>query len=117
MAITIESVTLPERGALNLRLDVAATINITAEEARRKVAVFAGNKIADLLSGEPPGLVWQHEKAYWRVPVVLHSRSLGRIGAVGTIDVDVETGELQITDQIVEEIEQNAQRFAVSAAL
>lgn len=117
MAITIESVVLPERGPLSLKLDVVATINITAEEARQKVGIFAGNQIADLLSGEYPGLVWQHEKAYWRVPVVLHSRSLGRIGVVGAVDVDVETGELQVTGQIVEEIEENAQRFAISAAL
>lgn len=117
MSITIESVNLPERGPLNIRLDVAATINITAEEARRKVSVFVGNMIADLLSGETPGLVWQQDVAYWRVPVMLSSRSLGRIGIVGSIDVNVETGELQITDQLVEEIEENARRLTVGAAL
>jgi len=117
MAIIIESVALPTRGPLNIRLDVAATINVTAEEARRKAAVFAGNRIADLLSGETPGLVWQQNTAYWRVPIALHSRSMGRIGVVGTIDVNVETGELQITDQLIEDIEENAQRFAVGASL
>jgi hypothetical protein len=117
MAIIIESVTLPERGPLNIRLDVATTINTTAEEARRKVSVFAGNEIADLLAGETPGLVWQQDRAYWRVPVALSSRSMGRIGIVGAIDVSVETGELQITDQLIEEIEENAQRFAAGAAL
>jgi hypothetical protein len=90
---------------------------VTAEEARRKVSVFAGNTIADLLSGERPGLVWQQNTAYWRVPVALSSRSMGRIGIVGTIDVNVETGELQITDQLIEELEENAQRFATGAAL
>ena len=117
MSIIIESVTLPERGPLNIRLDVATTINISAEEARRKVSVFAGNMIADLLSGEAPGLVWQQNMAFWRVPVALSSRSWGRIGIVGTVDVDVKTGELQITDQIIEGIEKNAQRFAAGAAL
>ena len=117
MSIIIESVALPERGPLNIRLDVATTINVTAEEARRKVSVFAGNTIADLLSGERPGLVWQQNTAYWRVPVSLSSRSMGRIGIVGTIDVNVETGELQITDQLIEELEENAQRFATGAAL
>jgi hypothetical protein len=117
MSIIIESVALPERGPLNIRLDVATTINVTAEEARRKVSVFAGNTIADLLSGERPGLVWQQNTAYWRVPVALSSRSMGRIGIVGTIDVNVETGELQITDQLIEELEENAQRFATDAAL
>lgn len=117
MSIIIESVTLPERGPLNIRLDVVTTINTTAEEARRKVSVFAGNVIADLLSGEAPNLVWQQDRAYWRVPIALSSRAMGRIGVVGTVDVDVETGELQITDQLIEEIEENAQRFAAGAAL
>lgn len=117
MSIIIESITLPERGPLNIKLDVVTTINTTAEEARRKVSVFAGNTIADLLSGENPGLVWQQNMACWRVPVVLSSRSLGRIGIVGSIDVNVETGELQVTDRLIEEIEKNAQRFAVGAAL
>jgi hypothetical protein len=83
MPITIESITLPERGPLNIRLDVATKIKVTAEEARKKVGDFAGNMIADLLSAEGPGLVWQKHNAYWRVPVTLSSRSLGRIGVVG----------------------------------
>jgi hypothetical protein len=115
--ILIETEKLPERGPLNISLDVTAIINITAEEARRKVSVFAGNEIADLLSGEAPDLVWQKNGAYWRVPVVLSSKSLGRIGLVGFIDVNVETGELQVTGQSTRRIEENAQRFAAGAAL
>lgn len=117
MPITIETVTPPESGPFNLELKLATDIHITAETARRKVGVFAGNHMADLLSGETPSLVWQQEGAYWRVPVVLSSRSHGRIGIVGAIDVDVETGELQVNDRIIQEIEENAQRFAVGAAL
>ena len=79
--------------------------------------MFAGNEVADLLSGDTPNLVWQTDGAYWRVPVVLASRSLGRIGLVGFIDVNVETGELQPTEQTIRRIEENAQRFAASAAL
>lgn len=117
MTILIETEKLPERGSLNLKLNVTATINTTAEEARRKVSVFAGNHIADLISGEAPDLVWQKNGAYWRVPVVLSSRSLGRIGQIGFIDVNVETGELQISEQITRRIEENAQRFAAGVAM
>ncbi|MCA9998197.1 MAG: hypothetical protein KDE56_20690 [Anaerolineales bacterium] len=117
MTIIIESVTLPERGPVNLHLDVATTINISAKEAQRKVSVFVGNTIADLLTGEMPSLVWQRNMAFWRVPVILSSRSMGRIGIVGTIDVNVYNGNLHINDQIIEEIEENAQRFAAGAAL
>lgn len=117
MTILIETENLPERGPLNIRLDVKATINMTAEEARRKVSIFAGNEIADLLSGELPDLVWQKDGAYWRVPVILSSKSLGRIGLVGFIDVNVENGELQLTEHTTRRIEENAQRFATGAAL
>lgn len=117
MSITIESIKIPERGPINIRLDVTTTINTTAEEARRKVGIYTGNMIADLLSAEAPSLVWHENKAYWRVPVILSSRSVGRIGIVGAIDVDVETGELLITNQLTKDIEENAQRFAVGAAL
>lgn len=117
MAIIIEPIELPKRGSLSIQLDVEATINHEAEEARRKVTVFVGDRIADLLSGETPSLVWQPHGVYWRVPVALHSRSMGRIGIVGTIEVNVETGELQLTDQLIEDIEKNAQRFAIGASL
>ena len=49
--------------------------------------------------------------------VVLSSRFLGWIGAVGSIDVHVETDELMITEQTMAKIEDRAQRFAVGTAL
>lgn len=85
--------------------------------ARRRVSVFVGNEIADLLYGEAPDLVLRENGVYWRVPVVLASRSLGRVGNVGVINVNVETGDLNITDQTISELEQNAQRLAASIAL
>jgi hypothetical protein len=117
MSITIETVKLPERGRVNFNLNFVADIRLTADEARRKVSVFTGNQIADLLSGETPNLIWQTNGVYWRVPVALSSRTWGRIGVVGAIDVDVQTGELQLNEAIIEEIEANAQRFAAAAAL
>ncbi len=94
-----------------------ANIQVTPETARRRVSVFVGNHIADLLHGETPDLVLRENGIFWRVPVVLSSRSMGRIGPVGVIDVDVETGDLSITDQTISEIEAHAQRFAIGAAL
>lgn len=117
MSITIETVTLPESGPFNLELKLATHISVKAEEARRKVSVYMGNHVADLLSGESPVLVWREGKAFWRVPVILSSRSWGRIGAVGAIDVDVQTGELQIDESQIRDIEDNAHRFATSASL
>lgn len=117
MAITLETITPPKSGPLDLELKLTANIQVVAEKARRLVSVFVGNHIADLLHGEAPDLVLREDGVFWRVPVVLSSRSMGRIGLVGAIDVNVETGDLRITDQTVTEIEQNTRRFAVGAAL
>lgn len=117
MSITLEAITIPESGPFHLELKLATNIQITAERARRKVGVYVGNYIADLLYGETPALIWHHDKAYWRVPIALSTRSRGRIGVVGTIDVDVETGELQVNDQIIEEIGANADRLIAGTSL
>jgi hypothetical protein len=90
---------------------------VTSETARRQVSVFVGNHLADLLHSDMPDLVWRENGIYWRVPVVLSSRSMGRIGPVGSIDVEVETGNLLVSDQTLSEIEARAQRFAIAATL
>lgn len=117
MSVIIESVSLPEKGPFTAEIKVNADIQVAADDARRQVGIYVGNHIADLLSGEMPTLVVRDNGAVWRVPVVLSSRSLGRIGVVGTIDVNVESGELIINDTIREEIETNAHRFAAGTAL
>ena len=117
MSVTIETVKPPEKGAFTVEVKVDANIQITAEDARQKVGVFAGNQVADLLSGDPPTLVVQETGTFWRVPVILSSRSLGRIGVVGSIDVNVETGALHLDDTTIPEIEANARRFAAGTAI
>jgi hypothetical protein len=87
MTVMLETITPPESGPLDIEIKLTANIQITPETARRQVSVFVGNHIADLLYGETPDLVLREQGAYWRVPVVLSSRSLGRIGQVGVIDV------------------------------
>ena len=117
MTVTLETITPPDTGTLNLNLRLTADIRITPDHARRSVSQFVGNTIADLLHGDRPELIVRTDGVYWRVPVVLSSRSLGRIGVVGTLDVDVERGNLRVTERIIAEIMLNAQRFASGAAL
>lgn len=117
MTVTIETITPPDTGMLNLDLRLTADIRVTPDHARRSVSQFVGNHIADLLHGDRPDLIIRADGAYWRVPVVLSSRSLGRIGVVGSLDVDVNSGDLKVSDRTIAEIERNAQRFASGAAL
>ena len=111
MTITLENVTVPDTGPFEINVKLTGNIRLKPEAARRRVSVFVGNQIADLLYGEAPDLVLRENGFFWRVPVVLACRSKGRLGLVGKIDVHVETGELNITPQLISEIEQNAERF------
>lgn len=117
MTVMLETITPPESGPLDIEIKLSANIQVTSEAARRQVSVFVGNHIADLLHGDTPDLVLRESGVFWRVPVVLSSRSMGRIGPVGQIDVNVETGDLNITEQTIPEIEDRAHRFAASTAL
>ncbi len=117
MTILLETISLPEHGTYGLNFKQTITIQIPAIQARRKVSVFVGNHIGDLLHGDTPNLAICSYGVFWRVPVILSSATHGKIGMVGTIDVDVNTGKFMMNDRIIAEIEANAQRFATRAAL
>lgn len=117
MSVMVETIDIPDSGFVNIELSLTTNIRIRAKQAQQMVAVFVGNHIADLLHGDAPDLVLGKEGVYWRVPVILSSSSMGRIGRVGAIDVDVQTGDLNVPPNLLEEIRHNAQRFAIGAAL
>ncbi|MDM8521372.1 hypothetical protein QUF64_15100 [Anaerolineales bacterium HSG6] len=117
MTILLETINTPESGLLDINIQISANIQVSPLEARRQVSIFVTHYIADLLHGDIPNLVWRKEGVYWRVPVILSSPSKGRIGLIGTIDVDIETGKLLITKTHQDKIEQEAQRLAECVSL
>lgn len=106
---------LPEIGRFDLNVDISMMVNVSSEEALRKVNRFIHRKVSYLMRGEKPDLLVA-ERIYWRVPVFLTFPSHGSLGEVGSIDVDVETGELNFTDQSIEEIERRAHDLAARFA-
>ena len=117
MSVLLEDTSPPEQGIVNFNVHREVHIIVSATDAKRRVSVYVGDTIADLLHGESPTLVLYEKASYWRVPVVLSSRSYGRIGIVGHLDVDVVTGDIQLHQSNLQEIRTNAQRLAVGAAL
>jgi hypothetical protein len=78
---------------------------------RRKVGRYVAEEIGYLLrSGEPKLVVGQ--RVVWRVPVTQALPTAGEIGEVGSIDVDVETGKLNLSPQLLTQITQNGERLA-----
>lgn len=117
MTITLEAIDLPESGLFELNIHQTVDIQVSADMARRHVTRYVGDYIGDLLYGEQPTLVLQAHRAVWRVPVVIATGSSGRIGQVGTVDVDVKTGELNITEPLVEEIKKYAHHLVTRSPL
>jgi hypothetical protein len=108
--ILIEGQTLPETGVLTVRVDRTIDIDVSADQARRKVSVFVLTEIGNLLHGEMPILV-VGERVVWRVPVHLTRPSFGNMGQVGHIDVDVKSGELLVDPEMISLIEHNAENL------
>ena len=111
MSVMLETINLPESGLFELNIHQIVNIKIKAENARRRVTRYVGDYIGDLLYGEKPTLVLQNQRVFWRVPVVIANGESGRIGQVGAIEVDMETGELIITEALIQEIKQNTHRL------
>ncbi|MBM4465189.1 MAG: hypothetical protein FJ014_06520 [Chloroflexi bacterium] len=113
MVSLVES--LPKTGRLEVDIKVAADINVSAYAARQKVNDFVLSDVSYMLHAGDSMLV-VGERICWRVPVILSLTSRGDVGEVGAIDVDVETGQMHVTPQLIAEINARAENLASSAA-
>ncbi len=102
---------IPQRGQIDLTIHVSATMNYSAEAARKIVGRFAANEISYLLRADTPSLLIS-EQVCWRVPLSLALPHHGEIGVVGSVDVAVETGEFQISPEQIQDIMHNANQQA-----
>ena len=110
MDVTVQQ--LPRTGRLQFDLHVSADVNFSATVARRRVGRFVADEISYLMRGGEPSMVIA-DRIYWRVPVFLTFPGHGSVGSVGDIDVDVETGQLRVTPELIAEIQQRATNLAV----
>ena len=109
MTILLDNIPIPEPGTLEINLTIE--IKVTAEQARKKVNFWLMDQVSYLMGAEPPTLVIG-ERAVWRVPAYISFPHVGKAGITGTIDVDVETGEMNNTPERKAEIEQCAEQIA-----
>jgi hypothetical protein len=111
MQVVIEELNLPESGAVELKVNRSFEIKVTAEEARRKVNQWLSWEVSMLIVADPPTL---HigEAVVWRVPAWIGFPRVGRAGDVGSVDVDVQTGEMYDLEQAKTQIESCASVIA-----
>jgi hypothetical protein len=114
MTVKVESLA-PKTGQLTIDIRLSATVNVTAFSARQKVTGFMADEIGTNMHGGEPSLA-VGERICWRVPVILSMPPTGDRGQVGTIDVDVETGQLLVNRSLIEEIKHRAEHLATHAS-
>lgn len=110
MAVALESLSRPYSGRLDVDVRLSCEVNYTAVVARRRVSGYVASNVSVLMGGEDPTLVLA-DRIVWRVPVVLTMPGHGVLGRVGEIDVDVETGEILVTEAILTSIKDHAKRL------
>ncbi len=102
---------IPEEGPVELKVDRSFEIKVTAEQARRQVDRWLLNEVSYMIGAEEPALVIG-EQIVWRVPAWFSSPDVGRVGVVGTVEVDVNTGVMNNTPECKAEIERCAEELA-----
>lgn len=111
MNITLDHCMIPEKGIVELKINRLFEIKVTAEEARRKVNRWLMNEVSMMIGAEAPTLV-VGEQVVWRVPAWIGFPHTGRAGTVGTVDVDVQTGDMDNTPEVKAKIERCAEAVA-----
>jgi hypothetical protein len=114
MNLEIEHLRLPQQAEVKVELSVTATINITDIVAQRRVSKLLLDQVGNLLYGEHPHLV-VGRRLVWRVPVHLGLPGVGPLGEVGTLDVDVQTGEILFTEDRLKELAERGDVMATRA--
>lgn len=116
MNVQLTQSILPQHGRVEINIQVSAEIQVSAAMARRRVSRLVVSEIGNLLYGGEPSL-HVAEQISWRVPVILAYPDTGPVGQVGTLDVDIETGQVLATETAIQEIRDYAAYLAQRTAI
>ncbi|MDM8518984.1 hypothetical protein QUF64_02990 [Anaerolineales bacterium HSG6] len=110
MTIIFDTYTVPDKGKIEINVSRSFEIKITAKEAQRLVDRWLLDEVSYLIGADLPSLVIG-ERVVWRVPAWISFPHTGRLGQVGTVDVDVETGQMSDLPKCKTAIEQNLEKL------
>lgn len=102
---------------VDIHIHVSARLNITPFVARQKVGGLVLLEVGTGIGADTPFLVVAADRVVWRVPLFLALPGLGRLGDVGEIDVNAQSGEVLADRATFERIIQNAQRLSPDSPL
>ena len=108
------AVRVPSSGATRVEVHISTDLNTSAFAARQKANAYLASEVGNLLGAGDPELVLG-DPTVWRLPVTLYRPGQGSLGAVGTVEVDAQTGELLIDDSSAHALERRASELAASS--
>ncbi len=97
---------------VDVTIRVTSKLNVTAFAARQKVSGFVLSQVGTGVGTDEPELLVSRNRLLWRVQLFLALPRLGRLGDIGTVDVDAQTGEVLADDTTIEAMIVNARRLA-----
>lgn len=107
MSSLTHSLSLPRTGPLRADIHLSVDVHVGAVSAKRQVNALLATHAGNLLLADEPVLVLA-DRAVWRVPVDLTAPSMGRLGRVGEVDVDAQSGELLLDNALIEGMRKRA---------
>lgn len=118
MTIILESEASPETGVrFELDVNVSALVQVSALQARRLVNRYLMEHVGSALYGTTPeNLIVVRDQVYWQVPIFLSRGPEGTVGPVAVVRIHIESGELSLTENFLEEVKRNAQRSAAGTS-
>ncbi len=101
---------------IDVTIRVTSQLNVTAFSAKQKVAGLALSEIGTGILTDEPELIVSRQRVVWRVPLQVALPGLGRVGGIGAIDVDAQTGEVLADHRTYQSLIQHARQLAPSDA-
>jgi hypothetical protein len=113
LPLLLDEYTLPDRGLVDLHLNLSFEIKVTAEQARRQVKHWLCDEVSMTMTAQTPTLLIG-ARVVWRVPVIFTAAHIGPVGCVGEVDVDVATGAMNNTSAVKEMILNQARKLTAT---
>jgi hypothetical protein len=111
MEVELSNLRLPAQSEIKIEISVEAHLGVTAQSAQRKVSKLLLEQVGNLVYGESPNLV-AGERMLWRVPVWVASPQSGPLGKIGNLDVDVQSGEILYSQEMLDMISEQGRVLA-----
>ncbi|NCO33975.1 MAG: hypothetical protein AUJ92_13745 [Armatimonadetes bacterium CG2_30_59_28] len=106
------AVSIPKPAELSVKLEFRSEVNITPFAAKQRVDDYLLNEVGNLLHADEPELFMDAEGIFWRTPVAYSVPSRGRLGTVGVLLVDVQTGRIHRSETESQEMLRNVETLS-----